>query len=531
MESSESTSEHFAFSEGVILERLRAEWGKRFVLHAPESVSLTLWDSFEWQLWFGGLVLYSSEGVYHLCARDGGWIGAEISSEKISGSPSRYAADFKAPAAREKLASLLALRGLAPVGTAVFRRRLAELRNDKEKIVCRFDWLEVLAGPNDREAIVRYCRVRSLLGYEMEAQVAAEALRAHGAQACAEGPLEILLRNACNLPRPYSLRPVFDVDPHMSARDAVGRIVRAMLVLLRENEERIPGDVDTEFLHDYRICLRKIRSVLSLVKGIYPEKEAEKMRHLLARLARETNKLRDLDVYLLSRERYMEMLPPAFRAALGAMFSEFAAERASEILKVTRTIRSKAHHKRMAELETFFNESTVHDPTENAFVPVGPFVFQRIYKRYRKIRAIAATLEDDAPDEAVHQVRIEGKKLRYLIEFFEEIIPTTEVATAEKQLRRLQAQLGNFNDCSVQQKALLDYWEKKKNKPGDQLGIALSLGGLVSLLHRSQLKQRERIFSVMNEFCSDITAAVIKQNFKSSTAGPAATSSCEPSPL
>ena len=86
----------------------------------------------------------------------------------------------------------------------------------------------------------------------------------------------------------------------------------------------------------------------------------------------------------------------------------------------------------------------------------------------------------DTPDEALHKVRIHCKKLRYLIEFFSELLPEGETEQIEKQLRRLQTCLGLFNDCSVQQRALLDYWERKRKETGNHEELALSIGGLVA---------------------------------------------------
>ncbi len=57
----------------------------------------------------------------------------------------------------------------------------------------------------------------------------------------------------------------------------------------------------------------------------------------------------------------------------------------------------------------------------------------------------------DTEDEVVHQLRINCKKLRYLMEFFAPLFPENEIKTLIKALKLLQDNLGNFNDYSVQQ--------------------------------------------------------------------------------
>ncbi len=82
------------------------------------------------------------------------------------------------------------------------------------------------------------------------------------------------------------------------------------------------------------------------------------------------------------------------------------------------------------------------------------------------------------PDEAVHQVRIQCKKLRYLVEFFSELLPAEETEHIEKQLRRLQNTLGLFNDYSVQQRSLLSYWERKRKEPATTRNLPWRSAGL-----------------------------------------------------
>ena len=57
------------------------------------------------------------------------------------------------------------------------------------------------------------------------------------------------------------------------------------------DEPGIIGDYDTEFLHDYRVALRKVRSVLSLFQGVYSAKDTERLKLAVADVMKSTNKL------------------------------------------------------------------------------------------------------------------------------------------------------------------------------------------------------------------------------------------------
>ena len=491
-------------------ESLGEEWSVE--VHPRESRCLTFWDTFEWGLWFGGHLLHSSGGVYRLCAREGGWLGTAVCEEQAGGRR-RFWQDFETNAMRGRLEGMLGLRGLAPVAEGCFRLRGCDVRNEAGKIVCRLEWASVSPGKRE-EALFHSCRVLPLLGYEGEAARVVEQLVRGGARTSGEGPVEALLRHAGSAPRRYTLRPVFGLAMDTPAREAVGRIVRGMLEIAGHNVPGIVDDRDTEFLHDYRICLRKVRSVLSLVKEVYPAGETRRMRTVLGNLARQTNRLRDLDVYLLARDDYLGLLPPALRPALDGMFADFSAEREREVRRATAKLQAASTRRLLREVEEYFAVGTPHGPTPAADLAVGPLVFRRIYKRYRRIRTIAAGIGAETPDEAVHRLRIECKKLRYLMEFFAELFPKQEGARMLRSLRRLQNRLGEFNDALVQQRSLMSYWERKRPGPG----VALGVGGLVAVLYRRQQEARGHIDEALEGFCGRFAAAAFKRAFK--PAGP-----------
>lgn len=479
-------------------------------IRQQESRLLTFWDTFEWGLWFGGYLLYSCGDHYQLCIREDGWPGAVVGTEEAQGRR-RFWGDFTTPSMQAALKELLGLRGLDPVTEGRFTVCRSDLRNGQGKIVCRLEWSSVSAGQRGEEELLQTCcELLPLLGYESEAAQVKELLIQRGAQACSEGPLDLLLRHSNRMPQRYTLRPVFGLTADIPARQATGRIIRAIMEIATRNLPGIVSDCDTEFLHDYRICLRKIRSALSLLKGVYPAEATGRMRQLLGDLARQTNRLRDLDVYLLARDEYLALVPPVFRPALEEIFRDFSAERNVVLRRTVSKLRAKTHHQALQELETCFAEQTQHPPSATADLPVGPLVFRQISKRYRKIRTIAAEIQTDTPDELLHQLRIECKKLRYLMEFFSELIPAEEGEALQKLLRRLQGRLGEFNDASVQQKSLLAYWDQKKNGTD----AALGLGGLISILYQRQQQTRSRIVQALEEFCGDSTATRFKQTFK-----------------
>jgi len=99
------------------------------------------------------------------------------------------------------------------------------------------------------------------------------------------------------------------------------------------------------------------------------------------------------------------------------------------------------------------------------------------------------------------------------MEFFNEILPPDESQPLQKQLRRLQGALGDFNDSSVQQEFLLGWWHKHQAATES----TLAMGGLLALLHQRRQEARLQIDKMLREFTDTSTAATFKRIFKLKT--------------
>jgi CHAD domain-containing protein len=111
-----------------------------------------------------------------------------------------------------------------------------------------------------------------------------------------------------------------------------------------------------------------------------------------------------------------------------------------------------------------------------------------------------SAIKRSSPDEDLHQLRIQCKKLRYILEFFTSLFPPAEMKLAIKQLKRLQDNLGTFNDLSVQQEMLQQYLAgiRPGSKKSQQLAIAI--GGLLTTLFHEQQKARKGFYKRFHQF-------------------------------
>ncbi|UWQ61664.1 CHAD domain-containing protein [Leisingera caerulea] len=452
----------------------------------------TAWDCFDGSVRSSGRLLVERGSKLHLLGP-----GYELTqSAKRTGN---FLHDLRAGPVKDALSGLFPLRCLLPAASG----RLARRRY-------RFTWKQ--AG---RGAMVRWhfsgafgsiSLVEVLAEPGEPRDAAVQLLAALGAEPAVPGDLYALLAPG----RPvYMLKPPVPLAPEQPALEAAAAIIRSCLGVARQNEPGIAADHDTEFLHDYRISLRRIRSVLSLFKGVFTTRDAARLKQAFSGLMDATGRLRDLDVYLLQREGFYARVPEQLHPGLDAMFRAFEAERQQCHQKLAQYLAGARYKRQITALQAEFAETAVIAPGPKAGRPALQLAQKLIWKRYSKVCRIAAGITADTPDSEVHELRINCKKLRYLMELFEPLFESAELKAVLKPLKRLQNTLGDFNDCSVQQAALLEF----ASSPAATREIALSAGALIAVLHQNQRDARAMVGEKFQAFDSPETQSRFRAMF------------------
>lgn len=374
-----------------------------------------------------------------------------------------------------------------------------------DKTVVRFDSMQL--GYGSKQAV--WICIRPLRGYDAAAQHALQAFKSCGFSA---GGFDYL--NALGISRPmYEPKPGAEILPDSPVAESAGRIVETFLAVARRNEPGLAADIDTEFLHDYRVSLRRVRSLLSLFKGVYADDFCRSVKMQLADMMKQTNRLRDLDVYLLDRGTYYDMVPESLFAGLDIMFKIFREEREEELRKIRLILEQAEYDARMNRLLADFQPVEKINYGPAALADTGAFAKRQIFKRYRKAASIASGIEPSTPESAVHELRIQCKKLRYLMEFFLPLFPARRIKPLIKSLKELQDMLGRFNDYCVQRESLAAFVEQHPIQGRKGLQAAESAGALVAALFQLQQKARREVETNLKHLVNRETAAAYRSLF------------------
>ncbi|WP_019956278.1 CHAD domain-containing protein [Yoonia vestfoldensis] len=486
-----------AAAEGLAQE----DFGKFTATWMPEGddSDLTVLDCFDLPLLRSGRLLLEIRNTLDLLTADG-----QILTQTAQRG-GNFVTDLPDGPVKRALGDLSVLRSLLPVGTGKIRRETLTLRDDEDKVQCRAQLRQLITA--DGGALLVF--VQGLRGYEKARALMHSKIEAAGGKTFDDDDLFARLfpgRVA------YQAKPEIVIASDEAAFDIANDIIAAHILVARANEPGIIADHDTEFLHDYRIALRKIRSVLSLFKGIYEPDQTEDLKARFSSLMAATGRLRDLDVYLMEKQKYYALLPVALHGGLDMLFNRLSADRKEEHAKLAARLRSKSYAKEIEKLERLFTRRKKLSRGPKADLSAHGYASTLIWKRYDKVHKIAAEIGPNTDDTEIHALRIHCKKLRYLMEFFAPAFPQSQVKSLIKPLRHLQDTLGLFNDYAIQQVSLAAILHQLDERPeSGALELAQSIGALVAMLHRLQIEERAKVMDGVARF----DRAETRQRFRS----------------
>ncbi|MEI8186166.1 MAG: CHAD domain-containing protein [Chlorobiaceae bacterium] len=306
----------------------------------------------------------------------------------------------------------------------------------------------------------------------------------------------------------YSSKIKLDLDADASIHESTQQLLRFTLSILRKNEYGIRNNIDTEFLHDYRVAIRRTRSILKQLTGVYDSEDTALYLNAFKELAKQTNQLRDSDVYLLQQKSYFNYLPPFLQQPLKLFFSDIAASRKKLHKKFCLYLASGAYQTLLEEWNLFVHQESFPDSKlapPNASLSTMTVAVGTIKKAWKKVIRHGRQISRETTDAELHALRIDCKKLRYLLEFFSSIFPHKTITPVIRKMKELQENLGDFVDFAVQLQFLHERLTVVSVSEKDCL-YAASLGGLMTTLFQKQEEARQKFHETFLSFDNEETA-------------------------
>jgi CHAD domain-containing protein len=243
------------------------------------------------------------------------------------------------------------------------------------------------------------------------------------------------------------------LKPGMSVREGFLAIARHGAAEVRAAIRALDGDLGTEPIHQARVALRRLRSVLTVFSSVLPPLPTGQLGRALSGFARLLGEAREWDVWL---EETVEPL----RAALGEadpvlddLVGAAGAERELAAAAILHAVGGRDYVFLSLALGAWFDNAIwPEEPAPEQLLLLDArledFARDLLRKRHRKVVRAGEGI-DGATPERLHALRIEAKKLRYTAEFLRDLFPVKPTRNYLAQLKAIQEILGAANDAVV----------------------------------------------------------------------------------
>ena len=297
---------------------------------------------------------------------------------------------------------------------------------------------------------------------------------------------------------------------------AYGRLLEQFEEMIVQ-EPRAWEGLDPEGVHKMRVATRRLRSALRAFKKVLPSSIGS-FNGEFKWLAAVLGGVRDLDVAMGNLPHFLSGIPQEDAAHLDVYQQYLADQWREERRRLLACLTSRRYER----LKTGFAGSLDRGPSARTMdtlgsITIGDAAQLLIGKRYRVVLRRGREITSVSGDESLHALRIQCKRLRYLLEFFR---PTYGgLLKAEiTRLKRLQDVLGDFQDACVAGQFLRHYAEGLPMRSSNRAQL-IALGQLIGVQDRRAARRRADFALAWERFDSTGGPTVILTRLAESRAG------------
>ena len=264
-----------------------------------------------------------------------------------------------------------------------------------------------------------------------------------------------------------------ELAKNISAGDLLQMSLQEGLKHLIANEDCVLKRCDIEGVHQMRVAMRRMRSVIVTYKRLLPKGSFEDLAGHLRSAGNELGPARDWDVFL------DEILPPVEGAFPKdpdlKVLRQRSKKRQHAGYKRARTlIHSQAYSRLLSEVLHWASSTEWRKNRKRLDAPATIAAKDILARRYGRVMKTGAGLENLAIEQR-HELRIQVKKMRYASEFFSDLYPQGRVKRFVAALRKLQNELGHLNDLATAERMMADVAKRTRGHNAHALHRASGL--------------------------------------------------------
>ena len=478
--------------------------------HADFEIDIAERSSFQWHDTFDGrlhaaglqLVLANCRDT-ELILASAYSVPASVALPKVP----KFVDGFPAGPFRSRLGAVVEMRALLPTVGCTAEVTEAWRRDGSMKIVSAVRVLADVRTGSGAPLTVAVVEVDELPGHSGAAKRTRQLMAASGCSESESTLVELIAAATGYDLAGFRDSPTVPLKPGDQAIDGFAAVLQNLAASMAANLAGTIADSDTEFLHDVRVAIRRTRAILSRAKRVLPEDARQKFQLAFAEFGRQTNALRDLDVYLLGWDHDVASLPPTTRSALDPVRALLVQQRQRAQKDLRQVLTSTATRALLTSWSAYLAE---RGTAEAAGRPLGAFVADQIMKVERRLVTDGRAITDESPGAEVHQLRKDAKRLRYLVECFGGLPGDGPRKAFVGQLKALQNNLGLHQDAEVQAEWLRNVVLTDPSVRGHDDSL-VAIGQLIESIEQRQRDARLEFAYRFRRFDSEVTRRHLRE--------------------
>ena len=237
-------------------------------------------------------------------------------------------------------------------------------------------------------------------------------------------------------------------DRTQPAGRVVALVLAAQLEDMRRHEPAVLAGEDPIHLHDYRVALRRARSLVSASRDVLPDEPRRELATGMRALSRTTSEVRDLDVLIDTVAAGRGAISAELADGAELLVAALRLRRSTVVREMEAHLESDAHR---VMLRTWQHLGSVYRvggaaPGPDALRPTGAIVDAAVMSAFRRVRDSGRVAHATDELDDWHELRKRLKRLRYLVVAFAPLYPEASLDPVVRRLRKLQNVLGRLQD-------------------------------------------------------------------------------------
>jgi CHAD domain-containing protein len=281
----------------------------------------------------------------------------------------------------------------------------------------------------------------------------------------------------CKMTETENVSPIVHLTEHISPivptdpmAEAGRKVLLTEFIKMLEVEAGSRTGEDIEDVHKMRVSIRRMRSAFRLLEAYYKPKAVKPFVDELRQVMQVLGAIRDLDVMIHNLEDFQSTLDTSQVEVMKEVIDSLDLRRADARKELNHILDRKSYRR---FVKSFCKFLTTPEMGAKSIDPKNPVPYQlrhilapMIYEHLSAARAYDSVLAT-ADAETLHALRIEFKRLRYIVSLFGDVLGS-QIQDFVEELKIVQDHLGHLNDIDVAHTSLNELMEDLE---GDQITV------------------------------------------------------------